>query len=153
MHTALAAAKQRAVNNLVSYFGAWTGSKAFQSPLKGCFQNFLIGLAGRDKREVLRGPCGVIAHTERAGRSAKPAGSAADPPCQRSLRATGFGMHESNRPLLTQSCENLCPRRCSQKMSQQLLPELQTLMQLIRYYLCLIMKNNIVLKETAPFIK
>lgn len=46
----LAAAEQRAVNNLVSYFGAQAGSKAFQSPLKGCFQNIPIGSVGRNKR-------------------------------------------------------------------------------------------------------
>lgn len=62
---------QRAVNDHVSYFGAWAGSKAFQSPLKGCFQNIRIGSVGRDKREVPRRLCGEIIHTEKAGSSAK----------------------------------------------------------------------------------
>ena len=77
-------AKQQAVNNSVSYFSAWAGSKAFQSPLKRCFQSIRIGSVGRDKREVPRRLCGVIIHTEQAGSSAKPIGNVRTPQCQRS---------------------------------------------------------------------
>lgn len=77
-----AAAERRAVNNLVSYFGARAGSKAFQSPLKGIVSKTL----GRDKREVPRRP-----YTP--NRPGALPNLLAVPPCQRprTLRAVGSG--------------------------------------------------------------
>lgn len=69
-HTALAEAKQLAVNNSVSYFSAWAGSQPFQSQPKGCLQNTGISSASRHESKVPRGG-GVLSHTGEAGSFAK----------------------------------------------------------------------------------
>lgn len=66
-HTALAEAKQLAVNNSVSYFSAWAGSQPFQSQLKGCLQNTGISSASRHESKVPRGGGGSSLTQERLG--------------------------------------------------------------------------------------
>lgn len=70
------AGEQQAVNKVACYFGARSGSRAFQPMLKGCFLNFSIGSASWDKRKEPRSLCEEIMHTEQTGSSARAVGIA-----------------------------------------------------------------------------